>query len=163
MPILVSDTSVIIDLYRAQLLEEMFHLPHEFVVPDLLYARELNDGLGDRLRKRGLRVEALDSGEVTKATALRRARTRLSVPDAFAYVLAQSRGWTLLTGDGELRTLAQEEEIEMHGVLWILDHLFEGGHVENTRLHAGLSNLQSHPRCRLPANEIGKRLKQYAV
>jgi hypothetical protein len=26
------------------------------------------------------------------------------LPDAFAYALASVRGWTLLTGDGELRT-----------------------------------------------------------
>ena len=41
MPVLVSDTSVLIDLERSRLLEEMFLLPFEFAVPDLLYSREL--------------------------------------------------------------------------------------------------------------------------
>ncbi|NML13354.1 PIN domain-containing protein, partial [Sphingobium sp. AR-3-1] len=39
MTVLVSDTSVIIDLERADLLDEMFLLPFEFAVPDLLYIR----------------------------------------------------------------------------------------------------------------------------
>ncbi|WP_209313642.1 hypothetical protein [Jannaschia formosa] len=41
MPILVSDTSVLIDIERAGLTTRIFALPHDFVVPDLLYDREL--------------------------------------------------------------------------------------------------------------------------
>ena len=43
MPVLVSDTSVLIDLERGSFLEPVFHLPLEFAVPDLLYERELKD------------------------------------------------------------------------------------------------------------------------
>jgi hypothetical protein len=35
--ILVSDASVLIDLQRGGSLEALFALPHEFVVPDVLY------------------------------------------------------------------------------------------------------------------------------
>lgn len=41
MKVLVSDTSVLIDLERVQVLEPSFRLPFEFVVPDLLYDLEL--------------------------------------------------------------------------------------------------------------------------
>lgn len=54
MAILVSDTSVLIDLERAGLLEAMFVLPFEFVVPDLLYERELAGEMGERLLGLGL-------------------------------------------------------------------------------------------------------------
>lgn len=37
MKILVSDTSVLIDLDRGCLVEAAFRLPFEFTVPDLLY------------------------------------------------------------------------------------------------------------------------------
>jgi len=37
--ILVSDTSVLIDLERGGLLEAVFTLAHEFAVPDVLYDR----------------------------------------------------------------------------------------------------------------------------
>ena len=41
--VLVSDTSVLIDLKRGSLLEASFRLAFRFVVPDLLYERELKN------------------------------------------------------------------------------------------------------------------------
>ena len=47
MKIVVSDTSVLIDLERGDFLDSCFKLPFEFSVPDLLYTRELEEfGLG---------------------------------------------------------------------------------------------------------------------
>ena len=43
MKVLVSDTSVLIDLDRGSLVEPTFRLPFEFTVPDLLHERELKD------------------------------------------------------------------------------------------------------------------------
>lgn len=43
MVILVSDTSVIIDLERGDLLEAAFKLPYGFAVPDALYRSELGN------------------------------------------------------------------------------------------------------------------------
>lgn len=161
MPILVSDTSVLIDLERAGLLEEMFLLPFEFAVPDLLYERELAGELGGRLMQLGLRIEVLTPVELRRATTVNRQYARLSVPDTFAFAIAESRGWGLLTGDGTLRELAVAEQIDMHGVLWLFDQLADGNHVGFDRLRDGLSNLFAHPRCRLPANEVRRRLLQF--
>lgn len=163
MPILVSDTSVLIDLERASLLEEMFLLPFEFSVPDLLFTRELAGELGDRLVQLGLRIEELTAVELRRATAVNRQNNRLSVPDTFAFAIAESRGWGLLTGDGTLRELAVAEQIEMHGVLWLFDQLADGNHVPFDRLHGGLSDLFAHPRCRLPPNEVRHRLERYTA
>ena len=163
MSILVSDTSVLIDLERATLLDDMFLLPFEFAVPDLLYERELAGALGDRLIALGLRVEELTSAELSRATVARRHNARLSVPDTFAFAVAQSRRWTLLTGDGSLRELAIAENVEMHGVLWLFDQFAEGDHVPLDRLHDGLTALFAHPRCRLPANEVRRRLIRFAA
>lgn len=162
MSILVSDTSILIDLERAGLLGEMFLLPYEFAVPDLLYEKELAGELGDRLVGLGLRVEVLTPTELTRAITVRRQHARLSVPDTFAFALAESRGWGLLTGDGTLRTLATTEAIEMHGVLWVFDQLADGDHVGLDRLHGELTTLSAHPRCRLPASEVRHRLTRFA-
>lgn len=162
MSVVVSDTSVLIDLERAQLLDDMFRLPFEFVVPDLLYERELAGVLGDRLIALGLRVEVLTPAELSRATMARRQNSHLSVPDTFAFAIARSRRWTLLTGDGGLRELAAAEKVEMHGVLWLFDQFGSGGHVPFDRLHDGLSRIFAHPRCRLPAGEIRRRLALFA-
>jgi hypothetical protein len=154
--VLVSDTSVIIDLERGTLLDDLFRLPFEFAVPDLLFRRELAGPLGDRLVALGLRVELI------RATTVRRQRKDLSTADTFAFAIAEGRGWPLLTGDGGLRRLASECQVTFHGVLWICDQFEEGLHVPLPRLHAGLTALSSHPRCRLPPAEVRRRLDRYA-
>ncbi len=162
MPVLVSDTSVIIDLERGTLLDDLFRLPFEFAVPDLLFRRELAGPLGDSLMALGLRVEELTSIELTRATTVRRQRKDLSTPDTFAFAIAEGRGWPLLTGDGGLRRLAAECRIDFHGVLWVFDQFEFGRHVPLQKLLAGLDALSSHPRCRLPAAEVRQRLDRYA-
>ncbi|HEX7855040.1 MAG TPA: hypothetical protein VF503_15225 [Sphingobium sp.] len=162
MAVLVSDTSVIIDLERAGLLDEMFLLPYEFAVPDLLYARELQGDLGERLIALGLRIEELTDVELRRATIVNRQHVRLSVPDTFAFALAEARTWALLTGDGTLRELAASKQVTMHGVLWLFDQMADGQYVIFERLYGGLTRLFAHPRCRLPANEVRRRMARFA-
>ena len=162
MAILVSDTSVLIDLERGSLLEALFQLPYQFVVPDLLYERELVGPFGEALKSLGLVVEELTPDEVSRATLVRRERATLSAPDTFAFALAEARTWALLTGDGELRNLATAEGVEFHGVLWLIDQFEAEATIAVEDLHAALTAISSHPRCRLPKAEIKKRLNRLA-
>ena len=43
MKVIVSDTSVIIDLAKVRLIEPALLLPYEFVVPDIMYEQEWLD------------------------------------------------------------------------------------------------------------------------
>ncbi len=63
MKVLVSDTSVLIDLDRGVLVEAAFRLPFAFTVPDVLYERELRKHGGPDLVELGLRVEELDGDD----------------------------------------------------------------------------------------------------
>ena len=158
MIVLVSDTSVLIDLERGDLLEAIFSLPYEFAVPDVLYRQEMEGEWGDRLVALGLRIEEVSAAGVGNALRYRSARPVLSVPDSFALALAQERQWLLLTGDSQLRELATAEHIECHGVLWLLDRMEEGGVHGIQWLYDGLTALAGHARCRLPRREIALRL-----
>jgi len=71
MRVLVSDTSVLIDLERGNLLEAAFRLSCDLAVPDLLYRRELRDQNGPALIAMGLRVEELDSEGIGLAQTYR--------------------------------------------------------------------------------------------
>ena len=124
---LVSDTSVLVDLQRGNLLSEAFRLPFQFVVPDLLYERELQDPGRGKLLALGLTVADLAAEEVAAATAYRREKPTLSLPDAFALALAASRGLTLLTGDRRLRASADDAGVTCHGLLWLFDLMFAHG------------------------------------
>ncbi len=163
METLVSDTSVLIDLDRRTLVEATFRLPFEFTVPDLLYERELKEHGGPDFVRLGLRITELDSDGVSLALGYRRKRRPLSLPDSFALALAKTNTWTLLSGDRELRELAEEEEVRCHGVLWLLDQMLEQRVIDLDDLRAGLGKIAAHPRCRLPKSEIRKRILAYSV
>ncbi len=163
METLVSDTSVLIDLDRGTLVEATFRLPFEFTVPDLLYERELKEHGGPDFVRLGLRIAELDGDGVSLALGYRRKRRPLSLPDSFALALAKTNAWTLLSGDRELRELAEEEEVRCHGVLWLLDQMLEQRVIDLDDLRAGLGKIAAHPRCRLPKSEIRKRLLAYSV
>ena len=100
LQVLVSDTSVLIDLNRGSLLTASFRLPYRFAVPDLLYRRELQDWSGKELVKLGLYVEELDGDGVNLALAYRQQVPALSLPDCFALALAQTRSCILYNTDG---------------------------------------------------------------
>jgi predicted nucleic acid-binding protein len=161
--IVVSDTSVLIDLERGRFREAVFSLSLELAVPDLLYERELKAHGGERLRELGLRVEALGAKETAKAVQYWRRNPVLSLPDCFALALAVEEGWMLLTGDGALRDLARTESVDCHGVLWVLDQLLYEKVVAPRLLKKGLEAIAAHPRCRLPRREMNARLERYAA
>ena len=167
MDVMVADTSVLIDLERGRFLEHTFALPFRFKVPDLLYRNELanrkdNPGFGEHLIRLGLEVVELEGGEVERAVLIGRKNRSLSLPDSLALALATSRRWTLLTGDGVLRALAQCQKVPCHGVLWVLDRIHENKIASPTELGSGLTAIRDHPRCRLPMAEIDRRLALFS-
>lgn len=161
MRVLVSDTSVLIDLERGNLLEVAFRLSCDLAVPDLLFRRELKDQNGPALIAMGLRVEELDSEGIGLAQTYRSRKPVLSLPDTFALALAKTRRFVLLTGDRELRILAGAEKVECHGVLWLLDRMNDEAAASMKSLYIGLQAIAAHPRCRLPHSEVNVRLKRF--
>ena len=162
MIILVSDTSILIDLERGGLLEAAFSCGLTMVVPDLLYERELEPENGALLRKLGLGVVSLTPEEVALAQKLRTERKALSLPDCFALSCATRADHALVTGDKILRTEAMARLGTVYGLLWMLDQMAASGSVSTTLLYEGLSRISSHPRCRLPHVEIRARLNGWA-
>ena len=175
MKTFVLDTSVLIDLDRGTLIKTTFHLPFNFTVPDALYERELRAHGGANFVRMGLLIQELDGDGVSLALGYLRKRRQLSLPDGLALALAKINAWTLLTGDRILRQrvdaanrrsnfeLAKEEEVQCHGVLWLLDQMSDHRVIGREHLCAGLGKIAAHPRCRLPRTEIRKRLISYSA
>lgn len=162
MIILVSDTSVLIDLERGGLLEPAFSCGLVMVVPDLLYVRELDADNGPFLRTLGLGVVALDPDEVEFAQQLRKERPGLSLPDCFALSCARRENHALVSGDQLLRKEARARDCTVYGLLWILDQMEASGRIGVAMLHEGLSRIWNHPRRRLPRAEVMERLERWA-
>lgn len=161
MALLVSDSSVLIELERGALLEAAFGCGLPMVVPDLLFENELREHNGTYFQQLGLSVTELSSEEVQLAQDIREERPRLSLEDCFALSCAHRPEHILLSADGPLRKAATEKKIECRGVLWLLDQMLATGRVSTTRLCEGLVRISQHPRCWQPKHEMAVRIANW--
>jgi hypothetical protein len=166
MRIIISDTNCMIDLTKAALLEDMLRLPYTFVMPAPLFDDEWLSLAADqktRLRALGLEIRDLPGESVQRAAAYFNGSRRLKLNDCFAFVLAEdTEDGVLLTGDATLRQLAEDNDVEVHGVLWITDELETHGIVPIRRLHHALRLLQEDDFVFLPEDEVLRRIRRLA-
>lgn len=156
LKIVVSDSSVLMDLAKARLIEATLALPFDFVIPDVIIAQELLDlgayTSGDLLRL-GFRSGALEGADVAAAFGYFRAhRCQLSLNDCFALRLAEVHEGILMTGDADLRKIAAQGGIEVHGTLWAVEMMAHHSTCPTQQLSAALDSLDADPLVRLPRN-----------
>ena len=166
MRIVISDSSCLIDLRKASLLDAFLRLPYELLIPNTLFEEELlkfSAAQKTALLRGGLKVIDIPGDRVLRARQIAREMPHLSIHDAFAFTLAESHeGCMLLTGDGALRTLAMKQDIEVHGVLWVIDELHRHTRCAAETLLIALRLLAADPTVRLPQRELAAYIKRYA-
>lgn len=162
--IIVNDASALIDLKKGQLLHVLGALPFRWIVPLPIREEEMLSFSGQdwaTLEAVGFEVFDLPPSMVGEAFAVRRAYPRLSANDCFCLVSAAGHSnAVLLTGDGELRAIAQARAVAVHGVLWIADHLLDARACDPAVIHRALTIWADDPAVRLPHAEITRRLLQ---
>ena len=163
MKVLVSDSSILIEFSKRELLDKMFQLDFEFAVPDLLFHEELID-LGANSRQDllgfGLRVESLDAEGVETAIAYQSERPALSLVDSFALALASHQGWNLLTEDRTMRSVADAKGIAHLDVLWVIDNMLDAGILSASQVLAALEAMREDPRCPVPKPKLAVRIRR---
>jgi predicted nucleic acid-binding protein len=166
MRIVVSDSSCLIDLRKVSLLDALLRLPCEFLIPDTLFEDELlkfTAAQKKALVRAGLKAIDLPGERVLRAQAVIRQAPRLSVHDGFAFALAESHpGCILLTGDGELRKLANQHKMEAHGVLWVIDEIHRHRIEKAKILLAALRAFSADSTVRLPRREVAASIRRFS-
>lgn len=166
MRVLVSDSSILIEFSKREILEKMFELDFQFAVPDLLFNEELID-LGPYSRQDlldfGLRVESLDADGVQTAISYQAERTALSLVDSFALALAGVHGWRLLTEDKPMRRFAELKQIAHLDALWVVDRLVDTGLISDSHVLAVLEAMHFDPRSPVPKLELTARIRRLRV
>lgn len=124
MRIVITDSSCLIDLKKGSLLRAMLELPYEFAIPQPLIDDELlslTNAEKEELVEAGLQVVTLSGAQLSTVMRYRGEDPRPSVNDYFALVLSEETEESiLLTGDGALRTIAEQKQVEVHGAIWVL-------------------------------------------
>lgn len=165
MRIVVSDSSCLIDLRKASMLDVLLRLPYEFLILNTLFEDELlkfTAAQKKALIRGGLKVIDLPAEQVLRAQHIIREVPKLSVHDGFAFALAeQHKGCILLSGDDALRKLGARHSIEVHGVLWVFDRLHERRLASAANIVAVLRVFLDDMTVRLPRRELGAYVKRY--
>jgi hypothetical protein len=163
---IVSDTSSMIDLRRAELLEELLRLPYTFVMPNTLFDDQwlsLTAAEKRRLRRLGPDVRILPGPSVKRAQEYFNRHPRLKLNDCFALVLAEATAdCILLTGDALVRRIAEDVGLEARGVLWATDELEAHKIVSLRRLHQARRSFFEDASAFLSDEEVLRRLQRLA-
>ena len=161
MQCLVSDTSCLIDLRRASLVEAFLGLPYEILLPNTLFEAGLvrfSPAEKEIIVRGGLTVVDLPAKGVLRAQAIVRERPHLSIHDGFVLALAESREECgFVSSDRGLRTLAVASGMEAHGVLWVIDEIRENGLVSAEDLLIVLHAFDDDPTARFPHRKLAVR------
>lgn len=155
----IIDTNVLIDLHRGEILRQFFALPYSFSAPDVIID-ELEDPDGSLLLDYGLQRGELSGERVLEVYKLSGHHQNIALNDLFALVLAASTGFTLLTGDNRLRTLATKHNVQVHGILWVLDEMVAKNKLKPVEAHRALTKMLENG-SRLPNKEYQVRLKNW--
>ena len=164
MRVVISDSSVLIDLAKVKLIERTLALPYEFVIPDVIFADELIDlrhYKKEQLIELGFKTGSLTGEQVRTVLQYGVNYKPLTANDCFALVLAESiEQAILLTGDADLRKTAQRHKVETHGIIWLCEQMRECQTVGDRILLVALESLSDDPRCRIPKRELNRLIEQ---
>ena len=158
--LLISDANIIIDMKAGGLLRRMFRFDAMFAVPDLLFEEELR-AEDPQLPRIGLQLLELRSETVAYAEGLVAKYRRLgaSTNDLLALALARQEKCALLTGDLRLRTVAEDEGVELHGTLWLIEQMVTARTITITQAEAAYAKMREAGR-RLPWNDVDQQLRE---
>lgn len=161
MNLIVNDASVLIDLFKAGLLQNYAQLNYRLLLPDAV-EDELESLGGLSLGALGFEVVELDPAGMLVVKTLRDSHQHLSVADTFALTLAEKfAGSILLTGDAGLRQVAQARGVRVHGVLWLLDELYTADLLDAEMIVSALRLFDEDITVRLPSNVLHQYRQRY--
>lgn len=139
-------------------MRDLFKLPYQIEVPDMLFVDELEADHG-YLLDYGLQLGALTPASMAEVETLVIKYKQPSRYDCFALMLAKQAQCPLLTGDQNLRKAAEQEQVEVKGTLWVVESLIEHGIIDVAAARIAYSHMRENGR-RLPWDTAETRLNQ---
>lgn len=160
--VVVNDASCLIDLRKAKLLHLLVQLPVRLVIPLPVRESELIRFTPQEwaVLDAGIEVFDLPPDLVKEAFDVMATFPGLSANDCFCLVTTRRHeNAILLTGDGQLRSVANGDGRRVHGVLWVIDELRRLALCDNSDIVGALEAWRDDPAVRLPLAEIVRRLR----
>ncbi len=165
MRTLVSDGCCLNDLGKASLVDAFLKLPYEILIPNTLFEGDLltfTAAQKQALIREGMKVIDLPGESVLRARQVVRDTPQLPIHDGFTFALAErSAGCILLAGSANLHTLATSHDIDVHGVLWVIDEIHQNDLSTAESLYEALLFLAEDHTVSLLRNELTVYIRRY--
>ena len=158
----MADACAMINLRRGRLLDLLPYLPFQLVIPAEVRLELARFTRADwsMLDGSGLQTFALPEDEAGPAAGSSIQHPQLSASDRACLAVARHHsGSTLLTDDRQLRRIAEETQVPVHGSLWAVDQMAVRSFPAE-RLEQALRIWHDDVSAYLPEDEIDKRLKR---
>lgn len=142
-----------------EILEQMFELEYDFAVPDILFEQELNN---PNYLLLGLSTLELTEESVNEVVRIKQetASPAISTNDIFALCLAKQENCRLLTGDRALRMLSEDEGVQVHGSIWVIEQMLSTNLITVEQCENAY-NLMRADGSRLPWGDIENQLNRF--
>ena len=160
---LVVDACAMINLRRGQLLDLLPYLDRQLVIPAeiRLELTRFTQADWSLLDGSGMRTFALPADDAARIMQAGTRCFRLSASDRACLAVARHHPDSiLLTDDGQLRSIAKQTRVPVHGSLWAIDQMaIRACPIE--RLEKALRIWRDDISVYLPEDEIDTRLKRF--
>lgn len=161
----VQDANIIFDLFDIDLLDAFFKLEIEIFITDFI-AGEINKSEQKEIINKYIstgKIIVLNTTpeEIIELISIRNQTRGLSIADCSILFHATKNKAFILTGDNTLRKYAESNQIEVHGILWVLDELIKEKQISEKKAYLKLTQLME-TNSRLPRKECEKRLKNWS-
>ena len=156
---LIFDTSVLIDLNNAEILNFVSKIDCELLYPSLL-EDELKEGVIDLLKVLKFQPVVFDFDEEMELREIGKSNKRLTACDVSVYFAAKKYDAICLTGDKKLKELAEKNNIEVHGIIWLLDMMVNREVVYPMMMIRVIKDIQKKG-ARLPDGECDKFISKW--
>lgn len=166
MKLIITDVSVLFDLYHLGVLPEFFVLNAEisitsFVYNEIVFSNQLKE-FETYKRSKQLNVMTLTEDEQEAVHQFTTKRSLKSIPDKTMLWKSIQLQCALLTCDNKLKKEAIDHGIEVHGSIWVIEKMVEENILVSSKAIELLERLKT-VNDRLPIEEIDKIIKRLKI
>jgi predicted nucleic acid-binding protein len=166
MKLIITDVSVLFDLFHLEILPEFFALKAEisttsFVYNEIVIANQVVE-FEVYKRSQKLNIIILTDEEQNTVNKFETKRNLKSLPDKTMLWKSIQLNSTLLTCDRKLKLEAKEHGLEVHGSIWVIEKLEEENILYKSKAIILLEKLKT-VNDRLPMEEIDRVIKKLKI
>jgi len=159
-----TDTNIFFDIISIGALPEFFSLDYEicttiFVIHEIRQSDQ-QEAIEFFIRAKELTLIEFDSDEIGEIENFKTSKNFKGITDKSVLWKSLNLNCPLLTGDRKLRAEAENQGVEVHGTIWVIERLVEKNLIEIAK---GIHLLETLKQVNssLPFDEIDKLIRKY--